>query len=164
LFGEDVGIELVQTYPIPSSADDHPKFCVGKLVRKNPKAPKFKHQNNCAYAFTFNASIQKVTRVPHSGFGCIISLKSGVQPWIVNYMLTILSFPKCSCLNFKEMKLNGLEKHGSWANCKHFYYIFTVICNLQSTVDVSFIHAVSMSFTEMKHVLLSGILFHLGSN
>jgi len=153
----------VQTYPIPSSANDHPKLYANKPVCKNPKAPTIKHQNNCASVLTLNASIQKVTMVPYLGFGCIISLNSRVQPWIENYMLTILSFPECSCPNFKEMKLNCLGKHGSWTHCKHLYYIVTVICNFQSTVDV-FIHVASFSFIEVKQILLHEIFSHLGSN
>ena len=101
--------------------------------------------------------------VPHPRFGCIVSLHSSVHPRSENYMVIILSFPKCSYLNFKEMKLRSLGKRGAWTNCKHFYYVFTVSCNLQSTVDV-FMHAASFSFNEVKQVLLSGILNQLGSN
>ena len=78
-------------------------------------------------------------------------------------MLTLLSFPECNCPNFKEMKLKCLGKHGTWANCKHLYYVFTVICNMQCTSNV-FIHAPTFSFTEVKQLLLSGILNHLESN
>ena len=163
LFGGETSIELVLTYPVPSSPNEHPHSRAGKVIRRNPKAPTVKQQNNCASALTLNARIGKVTMVPHPGFGCIVSLHSGMHPRSENYMLTISSFPECTCLNFKEMKLRSLGKRRAWTNCKHLYYVFTVTCNLQSTVDV-FLHAASFSFNEVKQVLLSGILNQLGSN
>jgi len=120
----------VLAHPISNFAEEHPKIRAGKNVRRNPKAPPTKHQNNCASALTLNAHIDRVTMVPHPGFGCIISMQSGTQPRSENYMLNISAFPECTCPNFKEMKLNSLGKRGSWENCKHLYYIFTVICNL----------------------------------
>ena len=59
--------------------------------------------------------------------------------------------------------MRSLGKRGAWTNCKHLYYVFTVTCNFQSTVDV-FMHAASFSFNEVKQVLLSGILNQLDSN
>ena len=163
LFGGETSIELVLTYPVPSSPDEHPHSRAGKVIRRNPKASTVKQQNNCASALTVNARIGKVRMVLHPRFGCIVSLHLGVHPRFENYMLTISSFPKCTCPNFKEMKLRSLGKRGAWTNCKHLYYVFTVTCNLQSIVDV-FMHATSFSFNEVKQVLLSGILNQLGSN
>ena len=163
LFGGETSIELVLTYPVPSSLDEHPHSQAGKVIRRNPKAPIVKQQNNCASALIVNARIGKVMMVLHPGFGYIVSLHSGVQPRSENYMVTISSFPECSCPNFKEMKLRSLGKRGAWTNCKHLYYVFTVTCNFQSTVDV-FMHATSFSFNEIKKVLLSRILNQLGSN
>ena len=160
LFGGEVGVELVQAYPCPSSPEEHPTNRSGKVVRRNPKAPTVKHKNNCASALTLNARILKVTMVPHPGFGCIVSMASGTDPNVQNYMLTISSYPDCNCPNFSEMKLRCLGKRGIWANCKHLYFIFTVICNLQPASDV-FIHAPTLSFNEVKQVLLCGILNHL---
>ena len=163
LFGGETSIGLWLTYPVPSSPNEHPHNRAGKVIRRNPKAPTAKQQNNYASALTMNARIGKVTMVPHPGFGCIVSLHSGVHPRSENYMLTISLFPECTCPNFKEMKLRSLGKRGAWTNCKHLYYVFTITCNLQSTVDV-FMHATSFSFNEVKQVLLSGILNQLGSN
>ena len=163
LFKGETSIELVQMYPVPSSPNEHPNSRAGKVIRRNPKAPTVKQQNNCASALTVNARIGKVTMVPHPRFGCIVSLHSGVHPRSENYMLTISSFLECTYPNFKEMKLRSLSKHGAWTNYKHLYYVFTITCNLQSTVDV-FMHAASFSFNEVKQVLLSGILNQLDSN
>ena len=104
LFGGETSIDLVLAYPIPSSPDEHPHSWAGKVIRRNPKASTVKQQNNCAFALTVNGRIGKVTMVPHPGFGCIVSFYSGAQPHSKNYMVTISSFPECSCPNFKEMK------------------------------------------------------------
>ena len=49
-----------------------------------------------------------------------------------------------------------------WANCKHLYYLFTVVCGLDSELD-TFIHAASFSFNEVKRILEGGLLKYLGS-
>jgi len=151
LFGGQPGIDLVCAHPIPRLADEHPKIRAGKPIHRNPKAPMTKQQNNYASALNLNARIDRVTMVPHPGFGCIILLQSELQPQIENYMMTISSFLECNCPNFKE--INSLGKRESWANCKHLYYIFTVTCNLESMSDV-FMHAASFSFNKVKLVLL----------
>ena len=73
-----------------------------------------------------------MTIIPHSGFGCIITLDSGVPPKVEQYMITIGSFPECSCPNFKDMAKSSLGRRAQWANCKHLYFVFTVIGNLDS--------------------------------
>jgi hypothetical protein len=55
--------------------------------------------------------------------------------------------------------MKALGKQGQWANCKHLYFVFTVIYRLDTEVD-DFIHAPSFSFNEVKHVLENGILKH----
>jgi hypothetical protein len=72
-------------------------------------------------------------------------------------MITIGTFSDCSCLYFKDMVMKALSKRGQWANCKHLYFIFTVICGLDAEID-DFIHAPSFSFNEVKCVLKNGIL------
>jgi hypothetical protein len=78
--------------------------------------------------------------IPHPGYGYIITLDSGIPPNIQQYMITIGTFPNCSCPYFKEMVTKALGKQGQWANCKYLYFIFTVICRLDAEVD-DFIHA-----------------------
>jgi hypothetical protein len=95
--------------------------------------------------------------ISHPGFGCIIILDSEVQPKVQQYMITIDSFPECSCKYFKDMATKSLDKRGQWENCKHFYFVFTVIGSLDSDRD-AFIHAPSFSFNEVKQVLESSIL------
>jgi len=130
LFGGEEGIQLLCVYTTLAKPNEHPKPQPIKVIYRNPKAPPTKQQNNCASAFTLNARILRVTMVLHLGFGYIISLNSRIQTQNEDYMITILCFPKCSCPNFKEIKLSCLDKHESWANYKHLYYIFKVIYNL----------------------------------
>jgi len=154
---------LVSAYCIPCLPNEHPKMWLGKTIHQKPKAPTIKHANNCASTITLKVCICQVTMVPHPGFGCIVCLDFGLEPTIEQYMLTISSFPKCSCPYFKEMATKSLGKQGQWANFKHLYFVFTVICNLQLAID-AFIHAPSFSFNEVKKILLSGILNHLALN
>lgn len=87
---------------------------------------------------------------------------SGTHPKVQQYHLTVSQLPACTCPNFKEMATKALGKRGQWANCKHLYYIFTVICGLDSESD-TFMHVASFSFNEVKRVLESGLLTHLNS-
>ena len=43
----------------------------------------------------------------------------------------------------------GLGQRGQWAICKHLYFVFTIISNLNSDID-AFTHAPSFSFNEVK--------------
>jgi hypothetical protein len=95
--------------------------------------------------------------IPHPGFGCIVTLDSGVPPKVQDYLITIGSFPECSCRYFKDMATKSLGKRGQWANCKHLYFVFIVIGSLDSDRD-AFIHAPIFSFNEVKQILESSIL------
>jgi hypothetical protein len=93
----------------------------------------------------------------HPRFGCIVILDSKVPPKVQQYLITIGSFPECSCLYFKDMATKSLGKRGQWAICNHLYFVLTIIGNLDSYRD-AFIHAPSFSFNEVKPILESGIL------
>ena len=153
-------MHLLSSYPVPDEADEHPKIRGGKRIRRNPKAPTTMQANNSASAVTLTARIERVTMVPHPGFGCIVSLISGKEPRLQKYTLSISSFPSCTCPYFEEMVLKSLGGRGQWAYCKHLYFIFTVICGLQGDVE-PFLHAPSFSFNEVKRVLLNGILLYV---
>jgi hypothetical protein len=84
---------------------------------------------------------------------------SRTLPIIDQYMISVGSFLDYSCPYFKEMLTKSLGKQCQWANYKHLYFIFTVICNLYCEVDV-FMHAPSFSFKEVKRVLENGVLNH----
>ena len=157
LFGDQELPADLSGFQVPTFPAEHPSTRSGKKIRRNPNAPTTKQANNCASAFTLKAFVRQVTMIPHPGFGCIIMLDSGILPNIHPYVITIGSFPECTCPYFKEMSTIALGKRGQWANCKHLYFIFVVICDLDAQVDV-FIHAPSFSFHEVKRILESGIL------
>jgi hypothetical protein len=95
--------------------------------------------------------------ISHPGYGCIVTLDSGAPPKVKQYLITIGTFPECSCEFFKDMATKSLGRHGGWTSCKHLYFVFTVIGNLKSERD-AFIHAPAFSFNEVKQILESGIL------
>jgi hypothetical protein len=95
--------------------------------------------------------------IPHPGFGCIVILDSRAPPKVQQYLITIGSFPDCSCEYFKDMATKSLGKRGQWVSCKHLYFVLIVIGSLNSDKD-PFIHAPSFSFNEVKQILESGIL------
>ena len=66
-------------------------------------------------------------------------------------MITIDSFPECSCQYFKDMATKTLGKHGQWANYKHLYLVFTVVGNLGFDIN-AFIHALNFSINEVKGI------------
>jgi hypothetical protein len=137
--------------------EEHPKIRSGKNIQRIKKAPTTKQANNCASSLILKDQIRKMTMIPHPGFGCIVTLDSGAPPKVEQYLITIGSFPDCSCEYFKDMATKSLGKRGGWASCKHLYFVFTVIGSLNSDRD-PFIHAPSFSFNEVKQILESGIL------
>jgi hypothetical protein len=157
LFGmEELPSDLL-SYPIPPSPDEHLKIRSSKNIRRNKNSPTTKQANNYVSSLTLKDHLHQVTMIPHPGFGCIITLDSGVPPKIQQYMITIGSFPECSCEYFKDMATKSLGQRGQWASCKHLYFVFIVIGSLNSDRD-PFIHAPSFSFNEVKQILESGIL------
>jgi hypothetical protein len=157
LFGMEELPSDLSSYPIPASPEEHPKIRSGKKIRRIKNTPTTKQANNCASSLILMGQIRKVTMIPHPGFGCIITLDSGAPPKVEQYLITIGSFPDCSCEYFKDMATKSLGKRGGWASCKHLYFVFTVIGSLNSDRD-PFIHAPSFSFNEVKQILESGIL------
>jgi hypothetical protein len=157
LFGtEELPLSLA-SLPTPANPDDFPTKRSGKSIRRNTNAPNIQQRNNCASALTLKGQIRRVMLIPHPGFGCIVTLDSGAPPNVAQYLVSIGTFPECSCPFFKEMATKSLGKNGKWASCKHLYYVFTVIGSLKSERD-AFIHAPSFSFNEVMQILQSGIL------
>jgi hypothetical protein len=143
-------------YSTPASLDDHPKTLSCKNIGKNKNVPTTKYTNNCPSSRTMKGHLRQVTMIPHPRLGYIITLDFGIPPKVQQYMITIGPVSKCSCQYFKDMATKALGKRGQWANCKHLYFVFTVIGSLSSDRD-AFIHAPSFSFNEVKQILESGI-------
>ena len=152
LFRDGRSLVDLSEYPTPEFSNDFPKRRFGKNIRRNPNAPSTKHANSCASALTVIGQILKVSMVPNPALGCIITFESRNGLKISQYLLTIGQFPSCSCPFFKDMSGKALGKRGQWTNCKHLYYIFHVVCGLDSEIDV-FMHAPSFSFNEIKRVI-----------
>ena len=150
------------SYTTPKYPDEFPTRRSGKLIRCNKKTPSTKHANNCASALSLNAKMHKLCMLLASAFGCIVTLDSGTPPMVQQYYLTFSHLSACICPNFKEMATKRIEKNGQWANCKHLYYLFTVVCGLDFESD-TFIHAVIFSFNKVKRVLEGGLLKYLDS-
>jgi hypothetical protein len=145
------------SFPTPASPDECPKTRLGKSIHRNNNAPSTKQANNCVSSLTLKDQIRKVTMIPHPGFGCIVTLDSGAPPKVQQYLITIGTFPECSCEYFKDMATKSLGKRGGWTSCKHLYFVFIVIGSLKSERD-AFIHAPTFNFNEVKQILESGIL------
>jgi hypothetical protein len=134
----------ISSYSTPASPDDYSKTRSGKNIRRNKNAPTTKNANNYASSLTLKGHIRQVTMILHPGFGCIVILDSRVPPNIQQYMVTIGSFPESSCQYFKDMATKALGKRAQWANCKHLYFVFTVIGSLDSARE-SYMHLVLAS-------------------
>jgi hypothetical protein len=100
------------SFPTPTSANEFPKTRSGNSIRRYNNAPSTKQTNNCASSFTLKGQIRKVTMIPHPGYGCIVILDSGAPPKVQQYLITIGTFPKCSCEYFKDMASKSLGKRG----------------------------------------------------
>ena len=67
------------------------------------------------------------------------------------------SLLECNCANFLHMNSKFGHKQNSSLNCKHLYYIFIKVFNLDAEVNL-FIHAPTFSFNEIKFILEGGLL------
>jgi hypothetical protein len=100
------------SFPTPASTEDCPKTKSGKSIHRNNNAPSTKQANNCASTLTLKGQIHKVTMIPHPGYGCIVTLDSGAPPKNKQYLITIGTFPECSCEFFKDMATKSLGRGG----------------------------------------------------
>lgn len=137
-------------FPVPVDPDTHPTTRNGYAIRRSSDAPTSDHRNKWSSAGLMNNYwITNVTSIPYPGFGCVISLKS---PSETIYCITITDFPGCTCPDFMKMTSETLGKRGQWKYCKHVYYIFRYLCEMDYKVD-TFMHAPSFSFNEVMRVL-----------
>ena len=51
------------------------------------------------------------------------------------------------------------RKQNSYMNCKHLYYMYIKVSNLDADVNL-FIHAPTFSFNEVKLIMEGGLLTH----
>jgi hypothetical protein len=132
-------------HPDPPNPNVHPSTRNSKSVRRNANAPTAEYRN-------IKRTVFGVTVLPFLGLGAIISLESGVEPDKV-YRITISHFPECTCPDFLNMVVASIGKQGQYVNCKHLYYIFRYFCKMNCQDD-KFIHSSSLSFIEVKQLLI----------
>jgi hypothetical protein len=130
---------------------------LSKLVRRSSSAPSAKQRHMVASAEAMHGTILKLTMIPQLGFGCIITLQSKSKPQPPIYQVTVSSFPECNCAYFLDIISKFGRKQNSYINCKHMYYIFVKVSNLDAEVNL-FIHTPTFSFNEVKLILEGGFL------
>jgi hypothetical protein len=163
LFGDSSNVaSSMAEFPTPAQADQYPTLRFGKKIRRSNNGPCVKQRNKWESTLNVDGQITSVTMIPYPGIRCMILFQSQKKAKVEEYRITINTFPSCTCSNFVEMSGRALGKRRTWVNCKHLYFIFRVTCNLDQYQDI-FIHAPSLSFNEVKHLLKSGIMKHVGS-
>lgn len=153
-------VAYVAAIPTPTNADVYSTVREGRRIRRLLNGKISIKQKNCwESADNLTAHINSVTMLPYPAIGCIILLQSSKGQKTCEYRLTIGSFPECSCGDFKDMLIQS-KKNGVWYYCKHLYYIFRVVCNLDYNEDL-FVHSATFSFNETKRFLDARILKHV---
>jgi hypothetical protein len=137
---------------VPENPDFIPTTRLSKLVRRSSNAPSAKQRQMVASAEAMHATVLKITMILQLGFGCIITLQSKLEPQPPIYQVTVSSLPEYNCAYFLDMISKFGRKRNSYMICKHLYYIFIKVSNLDADVN-SFIHAPTFNFNEVKLIL-----------
>ena len=130
---------------VPKNPDFIPPTRLSKFVRRSSNAHLAKQRQMVASAEAMHDIVLKLTMIPQPGFGCIITLQFKSEPQPSIYQMTMSSLPKCNCTYFLDMIFKFDRKRNSYMNCKHLYYIFIKVSNLDAEVNL-FIHALTFSF------------------
>jgi hypothetical protein len=137
-------------FRVPADPETHPTQRHGKSVRRSTATASGDHRNKWESACLMDGTyITAVTAIPHPGFGAVINLVSKSDQ---TYVVSISSFPGCSCPDFKTMETTSLGRHRKWVPCKHLYYVFRWLCKMDFNED-SFIHAPTFSYNEVMRTL-----------
>ena len=163
LFGDSSNVaSCMAELPTPALVDKYPTLGCGQKIRRNNNGPCVQQRNKWESALNNDGQITSVTMIPQPGIGCIILFQSRKKAKVEEYRITIITFPLCTCPDFVEMSAKAFGKRRTWVNSKHLYFIFRVTCNLDQ-YQKTFVHASSLSFNEVKHLLKSGIMKHVGA-
>ena len=158
LFGNDnVVASQVHNIPAPAFPDKYLTQRGNKKTRRNLNSPVSAHQaSRWASASLVDVVVLKVTLVPSPGIGAIVDMRSMHGSESKEYKVSIGPLPECNCFDYQDMFLK-FKQRGPYYNCKHIYYVYRVMCGLTRNDDL-FIHAPTLSFNEIKQILLSGIV------
>jgi hypothetical protein len=149
-------------HPGSANPDIYPTTCNSKSIRRNTTPQQLEHRNKWESARNIKGTILGVTVLPFPSLGAIITLESGVEPDKKVYQITISHFPECTCPDFLNMVVASIGKRGQYVNCKHLYYIFHYFCKMNSE-DEKFIHSPSLSFNEVKQLLVQAQIIIVNS-
>jgi hypothetical protein len=143
---------VVFNHPLPPSLDFYLTTRKCKSIRWNSNAPTADHCNKWESARNITGTIFKVTMLPFPALGSIVSLQLGKEPNQKVYHVTIGTYLECTCPDFISMAIAAVGGRAPYVNCKHLYYIYRFFCKMDVQED-KFIHAPSLSFNEIKHLL-----------
>ena len=130
---------------------------MSKVIRRSSSAPSGKQRQMVASAEAMHGTVLKLIMIPQPGFGCIIALQSKSEPQPPIYQVTVSYLLECNCAYFLDMISKFGRKRNFYQNCKHLYYIFIKVSNLDAEVNL-FIHAPTFSFNEVKLIIEGGLL------
>ena len=134
-----------------------PKYRAGKAVRWRTKLTKdFLEKIELGRSICANLVKEDIVLCNETHFFYVStpgSLLAGVQ-----YVVIISEFPSFLCPNFEKRE----AKHETLVPCKHMYYIFLQILNLDARVHV-FMHQAALSKTKLFQAL-SGRRYHGNSS
>ena len=145
-----------------ANLDIYPTTRNSKCIRWNANAPTTEHHNKWESVHNIKRTVLSAIVLPFPGLGAIISLESRVDPNKKVYRITINHFPECTCPNFQNMIVASIGKQGQYVNCKHLYYIFCYFCKMNCEDD-KFIHSSSLSFNEVKQLLVKAHIIIMNS-
>lgn len=130
-----------------------PKYRAGKAVRWRSKLTK-EFMDNIEKGRSVSANLVKEDIVLCNEAHLFYVSTPGSLLAGVHYVVSISEFPSCSCPDFQKRE----AKHGTFVPCKHMYYIFLRVLNLDAQVH-EFMHQAALSKTELFQAL-SGRRYH----
>ena len=115
---------------VPPNPNSYPSSRQSKTMRRSTTGPSTKQIQMVTSARAIDATILKVTMIPRPGFGCVIMFQSKQTSTQSIYQLTISSMPGCNCPAFKNMISKFCRKQNLFLHCKHLYFIFVKVSNV----------------------------------
>jgi hypothetical protein len=110
------------------------KYCTTKQIKIWFEGPNCCISRNRDPWLTHKANLKgtilKVTMIPRLGFGCVLTLQSKPAPTQSIYHLIVSSLPECHCPAFKDMISKFGCRQNSFLHCKHMYFIFVKVSNV----------------------------------
>lgn len=90
-----------------------------------------------------------VTTIPYPRYGSIITIVTKEE---TTYFMSIGDIPHMHLPRLCKDVINDSGNKGQWVFCKHLYYIFKYMCNVDYATD-KFIHAPTFIYNEVMCLL-----------